>query len=165
MFITSSMRIIIRIFRWKHNIFFLFLFFTCLLVLDYATLYEIHIFKQPTSFRHVIRSRKMEQDHFVRSGYDVSYTQSPNTKPIYILLMTYMRGGSSFLGEMFNQNPKVFYWFEPLAETFKKIMGMIDSRNWFLHDDLSLRWDFVSVCVCARARADTRACVYVRARS
>ncbi|KAK2166507.1 hypothetical protein LSH36_38g01005 [Paralvinella palmiformis] len=82
----------------------------------------------------------MEQDHFVRSGYDVSYTQSPNTKPIYILLMTYMRGGSSFLGEMFNQNPKVFYWFEPLAETFKKIMGMIDSRNWFLHDDLSLRW-------------------------
>ena len=32
-----------------------------------------------------------------------------------VVLVTYYRGGSTFLGEIFNQNPDVFYWFEPLA--------------------------------------------------
>ena len=26
-----------------------------------------------------------------------------------------MRGGTTFIGELFNQDPDVFYWFEPLA--------------------------------------------------
>ena len=32
-----------------------------------------------------------------------------------VLLLTYFRGGSTFLGEAFNQNDNAFYWFEPLA--------------------------------------------------
>ncbi|ELU07711.1 hypothetical protein CAPTEDRAFT_211936, partial [Capitella teleta] len=32
----------------------------------------------------------------------------------HVLLLTYMRGGSTFLGELFNQHPDAFYWFEPL---------------------------------------------------
>ncbi|ELT92470.1 hypothetical protein CAPTEDRAFT_196777 [Capitella teleta] len=31
-----------------------------------------------------------------------------------VLMLTYMRGGSTFLGELFNQHPDAFYWFEPL---------------------------------------------------
>ena len=38
-----------------------------------------------------------------------------------ILLVTYMRSGSTFLGEVFNQNPNVFYWFEPLAAVYDKL--------------------------------------------
>ena len=37
------------------------------------------------------------------------------TKVVKVLLLTYFRGGSSFLGESFNTNKDAFYWFEPLA--------------------------------------------------
>ncbi|ELU18363.1 hypothetical protein CAPTEDRAFT_191563 [Capitella teleta] len=33
-----------------------------------------------------------------------------------ILLVTYFRGGSTLLGELFNKHPNSFYWFEPLEE-------------------------------------------------
>ena len=33
----------------------------------------------------------------------------------YVYLAAYYRGGSTLLGELFNQNEDVFYWFEPLA--------------------------------------------------
>ena len=32
-----------------------------------------------------------------------------------VVLVAYYRGGSSFFGELFNQNSEAFYWFEPLA--------------------------------------------------
>ena len=31
-----------------------------------------------------------------------------------VLLFTYMRGGSTLLGDIFNQQDKTFHWFEPL---------------------------------------------------
>jgi hypothetical protein len=44
-----------------------------------------------------------------------------------VILLTYHRGGSSFLGEIFAQNPEVFYWFEPL-EGFKDWQSSIASH-------------------------------------
>ena len=32
-----------------------------------------------------------------------------------VLFVTYFRGGSTLVGELFNRNPEAFYWFEPLA--------------------------------------------------
>ena len=42
-----------------------------------------------------------------------SFERSHMTK---VLLITYYRGGSSFLGQMFAQKRDAFYWFEPLDD-------------------------------------------------
>lgn len=44
-------------------------------------------------------------------------------KATKVLLLTYMRGGSSLLGEMFNQNPDALYWFEPVDGFYSHIYG------------------------------------------
>ncbi|XP_021338942.1 carbohydrate sulfotransferase 5-like isoform X2 [Mizuhopecten yessoensis] len=36
--------------------------------------------------------------------------------PVPIVITTYMRSGSSFLGEILQANPDTFYWFEPVHE-------------------------------------------------
>ncbi|XP_074657423.1 carbohydrate sulfotransferase 4-like [Tubulanus polymorphus] len=40
-------------------------------------------------------------------------TTQPSAEPMKVLLFTHYRGGSSFFGETFNQNPSVFYLYEP----------------------------------------------------
>ncbi|ELT96485.1 hypothetical protein CAPTEDRAFT_216015 [Capitella teleta] len=35
-----------------------------------------------------------------------------------VLLVTYFRGGSTFLAELFNQNSDAFYWYEPYADLY-----------------------------------------------
>ena len=37
-----------------------------------------------------------------------------------VILATYFRGGSTFLGEMLNNNPDAFYMFEPLNVPFNE---------------------------------------------
>ena len=39
----------------------------------------------------------------------------PSNGPIKVLLVTAHRSGSTFLGELFNQNKNAFYLFEPLG--------------------------------------------------
>lgn len=43
--------------------------------------------------------------------------------PKKVLLYTYMRSGSSFLGEIFNRNPDVFYIFEPYQGFYNAFYG------------------------------------------
>ena len=43
-----------------------------------------------------------------------------------LLLVTYWRGGSTFLGELFEENHDVFYWFEPLIAPVHKWMKTED---------------------------------------
>ena len=45
-----------------------------------------------------------------------------STLPSKVLIMAYRRSGSSFIGEMFNRNPRVFYLFEPIFPV-EKIAG------------------------------------------
>ena len=40
-----------------------------------------------------------------------------------MLLVTNMRGGSSLLGEAFNQNKDTFYWFEPIDGIYSYLYG------------------------------------------
>ena len=42
---------------------------------------------------------------------------------IKVLLLTYMRSGSTFTGELFNQNPDAFYWFEPADGVLSHVYG------------------------------------------
>ncbi|CAK8694991.1 unnamed protein product [Clavelina lepadiformis] len=48
--------------------------------------------------------------------FTVSFPEAaqPTVKRKLVLLLAYKRSGSSFLGEMFNNNPAAFYLFEPL---------------------------------------------------
>ncbi|ELU17439.1 hypothetical protein CAPTEDRAFT_215212 [Capitella teleta] len=46
-----------------------------------------------------------------------------------ILLVTYFRGGSTLLGELFNQYPNSFYWFEPLEVIESSIDGFWQEIN------------------------------------
>ncbi len=47
----------------------------------------------------------------------------PNPSPSKVIIIAYRRSGSSFIGEMFNRNPRVFYLFEPIHPV-EKIAGM-----------------------------------------
>ena len=47
----------------------------------------------------------------------------PNPSPSKVIIIAYRRSGSSFIGEMFNRNPRVFYLFEPFHPV-EKIAGM-----------------------------------------
>ena len=55
---------------------------------------------------------------------DYRLTNEQQVMTTRVVLLAYYRGGSSFLGEIFAQNPEVFYWFEPL-EGFKNWKGSI----------------------------------------
>ncbi|XP_013385860.1 carbohydrate sulfotransferase 1 isoform X2 [Lingula anatina] len=52
----------------------------------------------------------------------VPFQDKPGTE---VILLTYQRSGSSFLGELFNQHKRAFYFFEPLWGLY----GVIDSRG------------------------------------
>jgi len=47
-------------------------------------------------------------------------------KPIKVLIVSTYRSGSSFIGELFNQNSKSFYLFEPLG-------GVSDTSEYVFH--------------------------------
>ena len=42
----------------------------------------------------------------------------------FVLLSAYMRGGSSFLGQMIALNPNAFYWFEIVEPMYGAMMGL-----------------------------------------
>ena len=43
-----------------------------------------------------------------------------------VIILTYSRSGSSFLGELFNQHPRGFYTFEPLKGLYSALYGLGD---------------------------------------
>ncbi len=46
------------------------------------------------------------------------------TPPTPVFLYTYMRGGSTLLGELFNRNPRAMYWYETADSYFVSKYGM-----------------------------------------
>ena len=49
------------------------------------------------------------------------------------LLFCYMRGGSTFFSELFNQNKEAMFWYEPLASFYGHIYGF---GQWNLPQDI-----------------------------
>jgi len=49
--------------------------------------------------------------------------------------VTYQRCGSSFFGEIFNQNPKVFYAYEPLDSLYSSLYGT--TYGWNVPSDIT----------------------------
>ncbi|XP_035691003.1 carbohydrate sulfotransferase 1-like [Branchiostoma floridae] len=48
-------------------------------------------------------------------------TNEKPSAPVHVIIFTNRRSGSSFLGELFNQNPDVFYLFEPLKALEQRV--------------------------------------------
>lgn len=42
---------------------------------------------------------------------------------VMAVIVAYQRSGSSFLGEVFNQNPNAFEWFEPIDGLYSAMYG------------------------------------------
>ncbi|XP_022239932.1 carbohydrate sulfotransferase 1-like isoform X2 [Limulus polyphemus] len=62
-------------------------------------------------------------------------TSSPPPKELHVILMTYARGGSSFLGDLLQSHPSVFYLFEPLHYFGSEIvLPQIPTSRQFLSD-------------------------------
>ena len=53
----------------------------------------------------------------------VPHEPVPIAKSTKVVLVAYMRGGSSLLGELFNTNPQAMYWFEPLDAVYSHLYG------------------------------------------
>ncbi|ELU06613.1 hypothetical protein CAPTEDRAFT_168664 [Capitella teleta] len=56
-----------------------------------------------------------------------------------VVLVTPYRGGSTFLGELFNQHPDAFYWFEPLTQIAFDFKHSIKANSPFQYDNGTLR--------------------------
>jgi hypothetical protein len=91
----------------------------CLSGFYFATLYyskqisSIHkfIFDGKVMITNTCKTVHQSSQYFEINGTSKSNEKTAMTK---ILLFTYYRGGSSFLGQIFAQNIKAFYFFEPL---------------------------------------------------
>ena len=58
--------------------------------------------------------------HIMLIGHSelITWTWSFQFSPHVIIMFAYMRGGSSFLGGTLQENPDVFYWYEPLWDAY-----------------------------------------------
>ena len=61
-----------------------------------------------------------------------------------VLLFTYMRGGSTFLGSIFATHPEAIYWYEGLAPFYSQFLLETKSATysvWFdVQNDLKIRY-------------------------
>ncbi len=71
-----------------------------------------------------------ENDTLEQLNLDIMQFKYPyhRTSTSKILLVTFYRGGSSFLGELFRFNPDFLYWFEPLHGIYFQHLNDPESR-------------------------------------
>jgi len=50
-------------------------------------------------------------------------------QPVKVLIVSAYRSGSSFIGELFNQNSEAFYLFEPLGAVYSNQIGITIPEN------------------------------------
>jgi len=57
----------------------------------------------------------------------------------YVVILTYQRCGSSFLGNIFNLNPNAFYAFEPVDSFYSALYGT--THGWNVPSDITSNKD------------------------
>ena len=65
---------------------------------------------------HFASSEPMKQAY---KDFSMKHTSVLPRQKNGVVILTYYRSGSSFLGQIFNQHPEVFYHFEPLFLTLR----------------------------------------------
>ena len=54
----------------------------------------------------------------------------PTGQPTYVILLAYMRSGSTFASLLFEENPRGFHWFEPIDAVYASIYGYLQGHSW-----------------------------------
>ncbi|XP_072029898.1 carbohydrate sulfotransferase 1-like [Amphiura filiformis] len=100
--------------------------------------------------------------------YDNMSVSMTTDKPVRVIIVTQMRSGSSFTGELFNRNDDFVYYFEPLYEMRHKIQGKNANFDRFLRLPLLnlMKCDFRNMPINwwrPRSRIPRNDCRYSRA--
>uniref|UniRef100_A0A8C6UWR5 Sulfotransferase n=1 Tax=Neogobius melanostomus TaxID=47308 RepID=A0A8C6UWR5_9GOBI len=95
----------------------LFMAYFLLLVLTMLNLANYKWTKEPQQCNHQMRSTTFQRQSDIRFLYRPSLAK----KRQLIYVLTTWRSGSSFFGELFNQNPEVFFLYEPMWHIWQKL--------------------------------------------
>nr|XP_054752068.1 carbohydrate sulfotransferase 1-like [Lytechinus pictus] len=102
---------------------------------------------QTTSKPYQIDRRQYHKPIFVPASKEVKMhdTLTGNTSRVQVVILTSKRSGSSFLGELFNANPYVFYVYEPLYVPMEDVYTHNLAGDWFtrIADDV---WNHTLRC-------------------
>ncbi len=64
------------------------------------------------------------QSKVQQSDFQDLETAHHNQSKVKVIMMAYMRSGSSLLGHYFSDHPQGFYWFEGLSSLYSTLYGM-----------------------------------------
>ena len=72
--------------------------------------------------------RPVQHAMFPGSGFLVIHINTTDLKILQdlVVMLTYMRGGSSFIGELFNHHEDAMYYFEPISGVYRSLYGFSD---------------------------------------
>ncbi|XP_038585103.1 carbohydrate sulfotransferase 2 [Micropterus salmoides] len=113
--IIAQPGIVMKVLRRKRIV--LFMAYFLLLVLTMLNLANYKWTKEPQQCNHQMRSTTYQG----RSDIRFLYRPSLAKKRQLIYVLTTWRSGSSFFGELFNQNPEVFFLYEPMWHIWQKL--------------------------------------------
>ncbi|XP_034428568.1 carbohydrate sulfotransferase 2 [Hippoglossus hippoglossus] len=113
--IIAQPGIVMKVLRRKRIV--LFMAYILLLVLTMLNLANYKWTKEPQQCNHQMRSTTYQS----RSDIRFLYRPSLAKKRQLIYVLTTWRSGSSFFGELFNQNPDVFFLYEPMWHIWQKL--------------------------------------------
>ncbi|XP_064645119.1 uncharacterized protein LOC135498665 [Lineus longissimus] len=66
------------------------------------------------------------------------------TAPAKVIILTYMRSGSTLLGEVFNSDPHAFYWYEPVRAVYGGLYEKVVREPQSLVDQLEISNRYMS---------------------
>ena len=73
------------------------------------------------------QNNRTKPNNVTMANTTIENVQEASSKPKAVIISAFMRSGSSFVGEVFNNHPDVFYSFEPLHGSVKQ------NFNFFCH--------------------------------
>lgn len=107
--------------------------FLTLVLLASAALLSTMLFYPPNPSRISVDLRNvidpLSQEAVTISLIRNATENTPASTAKYVIVLTYQRCGSSFFGEIFNLNPKVFYAYEPLDSLYSALYGTASGWN------------------------------------
>jgi hypothetical protein len=69
----------------------------------------------------------------------LQFVSFDENKPKSLVILTYQRSGSSFIGDIFSHNPEAFYLFEPLDALYVSMYGI--NHGWSVPSDITHTWN------------------------
>ncbi|XP_072013679.1 carbohydrate sulfotransferase 1-like [Amphiura filiformis] len=87
------------------------------------------IAKRPHKVIEHIRNHEWTLITSNKTRHKTNSTVNLKAKPLRVIIVTQMRSGSSFTGELFNHNDDFFYLFEPLSDLAPKFLGNGTTEN------------------------------------